>query len=270
MGYRNWNGVAEDSKGNQKKKETSLNTLDSNWKRYVVCSDNHGDQIDEDAEKAFFRLVADFKPDIRVHAGDNWDFRPLRKKASDDEKRESLREDLKAGIKFLERYKPTHFLRGNHDERMFDLAMMDCGVASDMAGIGVEQIEELMTKLHCRMLPYDKRAGIVRIGSLKVIHGFYAGITAARRTALAYGSVLMGHGHAIDHATIEGIDKRMGRMIGCLCDLSPDYARHSVGSLRWGHGFAYGVVNLSSGKHVVLQAEKIGDNWILPTDIKIL
>jgi len=239
------------------------------WKRFVVGFDVHGDKQDLKANEAFFKFCKHWKPDIRVAGGDIWDFRPLRKKASEEERREGMAVDYRAGVDWFARFKPTHYLRGNHCERLFDLALEDRGIISEYAIQGVNEIEELCKRLRCSMYPYHKREGIVRIGNLKVIHGFLSGVTAARRTALAYGSVLMGHGHGIQHVSIEGIDNRVGRMCGCLCQLDMDYNRANVSSLVHRHGWPYGVVH-DSGKYQIWQAEDVGGRWMLPTGIEEL
>ena len=46
--------------------------------RFVVAADSHGDQVDEETANALFAFCKDYKPTIRVHAGDAWDFRNLR------------------------------------------------------------------------------------------------------------------------------------------------------------------------------------------------
>ena len=48
--------------------------------------DVHGDQQDKKACEVFFKFAKDWKPEIRVMGGDLFDFRPLRKKASEDER----------------------------------------------------------------------------------------------------------------------------------------------------------------------------------------
>jgi hypothetical protein len=169
--------------------------------------------------------------------------------------------DYAAGKEFLSIYKPEVLILGNHDQRLWDLSEQGNGILSDFAMNCVNEIGELGRKVGFRILPYDRRAGVYRIGSLKMIHGFLCGITAARRTALAYGSIVMGHGHAIDHATIEGLEPRMGRMCGCLCDLNPAYARANISSLRHAHGWLAGVVNEATGEYHCQQIQRIGDQW---------
>src|SRR4051812_13391481 len=203
----------------------------SNFKKFMVGFDIHGDMQDPEANEAFFKFVDLWRPEIRVCGGDLWDFRPLRSKASEEEKRESLLTDFTAGMEWLERFEATDFVRGNHDERLWDLMMTGNGVASDFARTNVVEVEKLIQALGCNMLPYDRRHGVLRIGHLKVIHGFTTGPNAARRSAQCYGSVLMGHGHAIQQSSIEGLENRVGRMCGCLCNLDMDYARAQLGSL---------------------------------------
>jgi 3',5'-cyclic AMP phosphodiesterase CpdA len=94
-----------------------------NAKRFVICSDIHGDEQDADAVASLHAFCDDFKPTVRVINGDLWDFRNLRKGASDDEKAHSLEDDWQAGMEFADRFfkggKDNHFLRGNHDERLW-------------------------------------------------------------------------------------------------------------------------------------------------------
>lgn len=240
------------------------------WKRFVYASDIHGDKQDAKANKVLFSFLKTWKPEIRVCGGDLWDFRPLRRGADADERRESMRTDFEAGKQWLEKFQATHFLRGNHDERLWDLAERGDGVLSDYAVSGLGEVAGLMKSLKCRMLPYDRRFGVLRIGKLKMIHGFAFGVNAARRQAQTYGSVLMGHAHGIQHVSIEGLENRVGRMCGCLCDLDMEFERARIASLVHRHGFAYGVVHETTGLYHVWQAEDINGTWVLPSDICVI
>jgi len=242
----------------------------SDWKKFVAAFDPHGDNQDPEANTAFFKFVKSYKPEIRVAGGDVFDFRQLRKGADAHERKDSMKADVQAGKQWLTQLNPTHYLRGNHCERLWDLAEQAEGVVADYAREGVADIEELCKKLGTEMFPYNKRHGILRLGHLKIIHGFLCGVTAARRTAQIYGSVLMGHGHGIQHTTIEGLEPRMGRMCGCLCKLEMGYNRAAPGTLAWEHGWAYGVVNQKTGLYQVWQAQKIGNDWLLPSKIEKL
>lgn len=238
------------------------------WDNFVVAADNHGDMQDLEAVGKFQNFLGLWKPSIRVHAGDNFDLRAIRRGAGEEEKREAMKADFDAGTEFVKMMRPTHFLRGNHDERLWDLAKAKRGFTSDYAEERISEFEKLLRKLRCKMLPYDKRAGVLEIGKLRVIHGYAHGVNAARRSAQAYGSVLLGHAHSIQSSSIEGLDNRVGRIIGCLCRLNMEYSRATMASLVHRHGFAYGVIHSKTGLYQVWQAESINGKWLLPSDIK--
>lgn len=238
------------------------------YTRFLAVFDNHGDMADKDAVEKMFEFKENhWKPQITVHGGDCFDFRAMRKKASEEERRESMIKDYECGMSFLKRLRPAYYLRGNHCERLWDLAKEDRGLVSDYAHKGTMEIESEMKKLKCKMLPYDKKKGVLRLGHLKMVHGYVCGITAARRTAFCYGSVLMGHGHSIQSASIEGLETRTGMMCGCLCDLNMEYTRANIGTLTWEHGWAYGIINERTGNYYVWQARKIDGKWVVPSHI---
>ncbi len=236
------------------------------WQRFIVASDLHGDKQDKRAAKVCLQFADIWKPHLRIFAGDLWDFRPLRKKACEEERRESMVDDYDAGLEWLREFKPTMFLRGNHDERLWELAEMDKGIESDYALKSINEFEAELKKMRCAMLPYDKRAGVYRIGHLKVLHGFSSGVYASRVHALIYGSCLFGHTHAIDEHAIPGLERRVARNIGGLCQLSMTYNARHLNTLKQANGFAYGIVHERTGEFRVFQAEEISGQWILPTD----
>jgi predicted phosphodiesterase len=45
-------------------------------KAFSIVSDTHGDEVDPVMEIKFFDWLADYKPKLRIHAGDVFDFRP--------------------------------------------------------------------------------------------------------------------------------------------------------------------------------------------------
>ena len=222
----------------------------------------HGPSVE-----AFFKFNALWKPHVRIMGGDLWDFRPLRKGCSEDERRQSLRTDLNAGKAFFNRLKPHVFLRGNHDERLWELAENGQGVAADYASEGVSEIKAMIDHHKCTMLPYHKREGIYKLGCLKILHGFYPGHTAARRHAFTYQSCMFGHTHADDQASIEGLEDRTGYAVACLCRLDMDYNSRHPQTLRQSHGFAYGVVNTKTGRFNLWKAKEIDGEWRVPSDV---
>jgi predicted phosphodiesterase len=239
------------------------------WKPFTIVGDNHGDQQDDNAVAAFQKFNKDWKPKIRIHLGDVFDFRPIRLKATELEKAEFMRKDFDAGLEFLNQFAPTHFLRGNHDERLWDLSRANRGLLSEYATSLIDEVVAHLNLHKTHMLPYDKREGVLQLGKLKVIHGYTHGINAARRSAATYGSVFMGHIHSAQSASIEGLDYRVGRSIACLCKLNMPYSRATMASLVHSHGWAYGVFNEKTGEYAAWQAESINGLWVYPTNIKI-
>lgn len=245
-------------------------TATRQWKKWVAAFDTHGSHGDPEAQAAFFKFVRHWKPDIRLHGGDCFDFSPLRKRADAHERRDSMAQDVAAGQQFLQQFRPHVYLRGNHCERLWDLAQQGEGVCQDYAKLIIGHIESDLRKMGTLMLPYNKRSGVYSLGSLKVFHGFRCGLSAARMSAKTYGSCLFGHIHQVQMSTIEGLEPRTGFVSGCLAKLDMDYSRHQEGALTHEHGWAYGVVDLKSGAFQCWLARKVGGQWLLPTGFEIL
>ena len=238
----------------------------------MVASDNHGDQYDEVTFSALRSFLKDFKPEIRIHAGDAWDFRNLRKGASDDEKAHSLEDDWAAGTEWLRTYfdggKENHFLRGNHDERLWHFAHNAAGLVRDYANDGIKRAEAIISRCRATMLPYDSRHGVLRLGHLRVVHGYFAGLSAARRHSIAYGNCIFGHTHATDSAPVESIDgPAEARGIGCTCKIDMGYNQHSVSKLRHDNAWIYGVL-FEDVTNQLFQAKKIQGAFYAAESIK--
>jgi hypothetical protein len=232
--------------------------------RFVACFDTHGDKAHAPTVKVFREFCKHWKPTIRVHGGDAWDFRWLRQSCSDKEKSESVKADFEAGIEFLSWYKPTHFLRGNHDERLVDALDSTNGALKELAESWVDRIA--VTLAGAKAYPYDKRLGACRIGDYTFCHGYAHGLGATRRMALAYGNVIHGHVHRNDVVTVEGVEPKRGYSIGCMCELDLGYNRATLGTLAQAHGFCYGLLT-QRGKLVVWQAQEVDGTWALPSEL---
>lgn len=239
--------------------------------RFVVASDNHGDMADESACAALFDFLKDFKPAIRIHAGDNWDFRNLRKGASDDEKAASLVDDWEAGSDFLRRFfdggKANHFLRGNHDERLWHFSNSATGLLRDYSRDGISRVERLVKQCSARMLPYDSAKGVLDLGALRVIHGYHAGVSAARQHANVYRNCLFGHVHTIESSPVASLEPAEARSIGCLCQRDMDYVNAKTGKLRWAQGWAYGILLDDGHSYQLWQARSINGRVYAATDV---
>lgn len=232
--------------------------------KFMVISDSHGDMQDDSAVHEALRFAAEFKPALRIHAGDAFDFRSIRRAASDDERGESLEADVEMGLSLLSRFKANVWVWGNHDHRIVRAIQYGSRMTADYCRRIHDQILDSLPKT--QSIPWGKRR-FYQLGQFKVIHGYHAGQYAAKQAAAVYGDVMQGHTHAISRMPSPYIDKPAeGREIGCLCQLDMDYNAGHPNTLRQQHGFAYGW--LSSGVATVCQAQRIGDQWIYPTEAK--
>jgi hypothetical protein len=229
--------------------------------RFIAIADNHGDMIDPETERALFAFMADFKPSVRVHLGDNFDFRNLRKGASDDEKAASLEDDWAMGSDFLRRFfdggKRKHFLRGNHDERIYHFGDSATGLLRDYARDGIKRLESIVKRAGAEMLPYHVRKGILKLGSLKCLHGYAAGLNASQVHARVYRNCIFGHIHSIASAPVESDDgPQEARCIGAICQIDMPYNSTRTATLRQDNGWAYGLL-FPDGSYQLFQTRKI-------------
>jgi predicted phosphodiesterase len=241
-------------------------------RRFVIAGDTHGDMLDVECAAQFFAFLKDWKPEVRIHSGDLFDFRNLRKGASDDEKAASLIDDWDAGSDFARRFfeggKENHLLRGNHDERLWDFTRSATGLLRDYAADGVKRAEGLMRKCGAKMLPYDSRLGVLDVGHLRVIHGYKSGIGAAAAHARTYRNCFYGHTHDMSVAPVENLDgPAEARGIGCLCKIDMDYNSRQTNKLRHQQGWVYGLL-LADGTYQAFQAKRIHGKFACAHEIK--
>lgn len=228
-------------------------------KKFIVCSDVHGDKQNKEAVRAFLDFNSKFKAEYRIFAGDLFDFRALRSKATPEERAESMLDDWNAGLDFLRKFNPDVILEGNHDFRLRYWSETKRGIEKDYAERGLKEFEK---ECKGKLLPYDKRKGLFKLGKLYFMHGFTHGIGACRKHASSYGNCIFGHTHAIDQVTFENIERTTAYNIGCLCELDLGYNSATISTLRQAHGWAYGFV--TENDQYVIQARKVGNRWIAP------
>ena len=239
---------------------------------FIICADSHGDMIDPVAEAAIMDFIKDYKPLLRIHLGDAFDFRNLRRGASDEEKGESLAQDWEQGSDFMRRFfdggRDNRFLRGNHDERLFNLQSSATGILRDFSKDAVTRFNVLVRRCRAKMLPYDSRLGILRIGHLKCIHGYAVGKSAAAVHARVYRHCLYGHTHTIESYPVETDEgQKEARGIGALCRIDMPYNSTQTNKLRHNNGWAYGML-FPDGTYQIWQATRIGDSFYAAHEIK--
>jgi len=242
------------------------------FKKFVVCADSHGNEANKRACDLLFSFCKDFKPSIRIHLGDWMDAVALRNGASEVDKRKGLRADKDAAFHFMEQYRPTHLLDGNHDIRIVDQATIHEGPIADYCREILDQSADLLREFKTIRLPYDKRRGVLKVGKMKCLHGFFCGQNAPQMHARAYGSCLYGHAHRFSVVSVPGAhsgDRAVARGIGCLCNLDMDYNRSMVDTLSQAQGFAYGVMD-QRGRYWVANAEVVEGRVAVFDEFRIL
>lgn len=233
--------------------------------RWMAIGDTHGDKADAGAVDTALSFARSYRPEVRLHLGDAFDFRWLRSRASLEERAEDVKADLDAGLSLLREWRPTHYLWGNHERRLLRALSSTEGQTRAFVCEIIGRIDQAVGEGQQKR--YSVRDGVVEIGDHRFIHGFGAGVHAARAAALHFGNVVMGHTHAIDMVTVGyWPDRKVGRTVGCLCDLEMQYAEDRLATLRWAHGFVYGAWDKGSGRVWTWQAERLEGRWNLPSE----
>lgn len=249
------------------------------WKPFLCASDNHGDQADKETLRRFFDFADDLKPAHRIHLGDLFDFRPLRKGAGADERAERIEADVVAGQAFLERFKPDTLLLGNHDARLWEAVHSNDGMVATCAaqmlqsfqgdGYAVPQIGGLLKKVGVkRILPYHRKKGVYKMGGINFLHGFRATQHPAKALSENYNgpSCIGGHVHKFDVYIPRHIDGGISMTAPCMADLDMSYLDRFVAALAHDNGWIFGVVNERTGKHEAwcVRRQQDDNQWIDP------
>lgn len=235
------------------------------WARWIAAGCIHGDQADASALRVLYDFTEEFKPTHRICLGDLFDFRPLRRNATAAERAEGVSRDWEAGLAFLRRWRPTAYVLGNHELRLWEAAESPVdGIVQDVARQAVKGIEDWCRAEGCTLIDYNVRH-VYTLGPLTFVHGMRAGKYAPAHMAAAFpGQTVFAHTHSRGYARAETLDRREAWNVGCLRTLDPAYATTRHATLRWAHGFGYGGVDVDSGvAHVQLAAPDEDGVWRL-------
>lgn len=242
------------------------------YERISICADTHGDKRNPHAVSLFKKFCDDFKPSIRLHLGDYLDAEALRNGASEHERRVGLKDDAAEALRFLEWYRPTHLLDGNHDDRLPLYAKYSPGPLADYVMEILGRISDICAKFKTERRPYDKRRGTLKIGKLRALHGFFAGINAPQMHARAFGSCVFGHTHRFSAVSVPGAHsggRAVARGVGCLCNLDLDYNSRQVDTLSQCQGWVYGVMD-KRGRYWLHNAEIVEGSVAVTDNFKII
>lgn len=220
----------------------------SRWKKIIIASDNHGQMICRETEKKLFEVIKAWKPDIRGHLGDFMNLDPLRLGATEEEKRESMREDVAEGLDFLNRFRPDFITEGNHDWRLKrDLNSGD-PFKREWCEDRVAEVAALAKKMKTKFLGWGVKCGVYEIAKQKMLHGYANGAMAATRTTGAkFGPCVHGHNHTGDIFWLDTYDYqgRFAQSCPSMCDNEKmSYQLGQTASFKHVSGFALGLADM--------------------------
>lgn len=218
-------------------------------RKIIIASDLHGPEQCRETVQALFSFTDKFQPDRRLFLGDLFDFTPLMSKASQREKEESIEEDVRIGIEFLDRWKPHVFLFGNHDLRLLEIYHKPGNeMLKDLFREYIRRIDEACERNGTIIVQHDKTK-CYELGGVCYIHGFAATKhTAAKHSQHYSSSVVSGHVHRFSASPSERADQKgLSWTIGCLCKESLSYDKKMLGTISHESGFAYGIFDDKAG-----------------------
>ena len=247
--------------------------------RWVAAGDNHGHLQDDETVEALGTFIGKWRPTLRIHLGDCFDFGAWRRGASQEEQEEGIAADLKAGNNFIRKVlKPTIYLQGNHDIRAEEQMLSRNGDRRENAMRAVESYTEALSSVGCREIHrYSvkgkdcKDVNRFRVGKLTGTHGFKAGIAATRETARTLGRpgdvVIHGHTHDFALCTIEHLEASIvGVSAMCCMDIEKaDYASRRLATTKWCNGWLHGVIDEKTGDCKVWTAHRFQGKFIYST-----
>lgn len=239
------------------------------WKRWQSIACSHGAFVDREAVKKVLKFRNDFKPEIRIHKGDIYDFSAFRggTQGTRDEA-EQIDPDLRAGAELIGLYSPTDVLIGNHDERIWTWANHHNAVWAKAAMACRNEFLTACQKAGVKRLvdTYDVAKSFIELGDFKVLHGFFYNENALRDHAEVYGNCIIGHLHTPGVAIGRRLDSPRAYCAGMLADAEKlAYSRRRRATLRWGLGFLWGETD---GKTTIVNISQCESgnvkNWRLP------
>lgn len=219
------------------------------YKRFVVVADNHGRMVCHETQKKLMGFVNDWNPHYRIHLGDVWDFTPIRKGASNEEKAEGISQDYHQGMEFLDAYKPHLLTLGNHDDRIWMHSTNVDGMLRERCAELAAETEEEFKKRKIKWVPYHISKYLqMPEGGPKLIHGFRSNMYPAKAHADHFGPCIHGHVHKPDTYYLRHIEGGVAHSIGCIGDISQmTYADKHAAKLGWRQGWMYGIINTKTG-----------------------
>lgn len=215
----------------------------------LVISDLHIPYHNADAIKVALKHGMEEEVDNIIINGDFVDFYGISRFSKKPNKMIVIKE-IEMGKRVLELIRgiypkaTIYFKEGNHDARL------DAFVATSAPQLyGIEEIKlENLLKLNDFGINFIKSLDFLKIGHLHILHGHEAnlfpyGVNVARSMhGKTLANTVFGHFHRTDNAVAKDIEGQLtgAWAVGCLCEMTPDFARLN----KWNLG--YMIINSKS------------------------
>lgn len=242
--------------------------IGSKWTRWVGVGCSHGHLANPASLRTVLKFCESYKPERRFHLGDFTDQAAFRSGAfGTKDETASIKDDLTSGLRFLEEFRPTDLLNGNHEDRLWEKAGHHNEIVARAAQSVIQEIETLTNKLGCRYVDhYDITRSWIDWGDLRYFHGWMYNENAIRDHAEHFGRSCFAHLHTVGEAAGRRADCPVGHCVGSLAHIPEmHYALRRRSTARWSAGFAYGEGN---GKHTTIHLcrgpSSAGGRWDLP------
>ena len=237
------------------------------YERFIAISCSHGKYADETAIDAVLKMRERWNPSIVVHLGDWCDTTAFRSGAigSSDES-EPVAPDIDGGLSFLRKYRPTHVLDGNHEDRIPRMLSHRNALVAYAAQQATDYIDRTFVEIGCRRIPYDGVFQKLVIGDVTFTHGTIYNENSARDMAEIYGGkVIFGHTHRSQQAEGRTIKESTGYCTGTLTRRGEmDYAKARRATLGWRQGLVYGEIGPKGSAVWLITRGEFDKEWRLP------
>jgi predicted phosphodiesterase len=237
------------------------------YERFIAISCSHGKYADDTAVDAVLKMREKWNPSIVVHLGDWCDTTAFRSGAvgSSDES-EPVAPDIDGGLSFLRKYRPTHVLDGNHEDRIPRMLSHRNALVAYAAQQATDYIDRTFVEIGCRRIPYDGVFQKLVIGDVTFTHGTIYNENSARDMAEIYGGkVIFGHTHRSQQAEGRTIKESTGYCTGTLTRRGEmDYAKARRATLGWRQGLVYGEIGPKDSAVWLITRGEFDKEWRLP------
>jgi predicted phosphodiesterase len=248
-------------------KKTKIFNIGQKYERFIAVGCSHGKYADNTAIEAVLTMRDRWKPSIVVHLGDWCDTTAWRRGArGTSDESEPIAPDIHGGLEFLRKYRPTHVLDGNHEDRIPAALCDRNAMVSYAAQQATDHIEKEFLKIGCRRIPYDGNLQKYVVGNVTFTHGTIYNENAARDMAETYGgNVIFAHTHRAQVGEGRTITESTGYCVGTLTRRgSMDYAKTRRATLGWRQGLVYGEIGPKDSAVWLVTRGEFSKEWRLP------